>query len=78
MNTPTRLKKIEDKLNAKITNKRAIWPILGGLSTDPSVPHEPTRHLTPKEAGILQSKGVPVPICIALSREKEFQEYLKT
>lgn len=78
MNTPTRLKKIEDKLNAKITNKRAIWPILGGLSTDTSVPHETTRHPTPKEAGMLQSKGMPVPICIALSREKEFQEYLKT
>jgi len=75
MNTPTRLRKIEDKLNAKITNKRAIWPILGGLSTDPS---EPARNVTSQEAGILQSKGVPVPIRIVLSREKEFQEYLKT
>ena len=74
MNTPSRLKKIEDKLNTKQRSKRIIWPIYGGLSADP---HEPSRNITPKEAGILQSKGIPVPLCVALNREKEFQEYLK-
>lgn len=72
MNTPSRLKKIEDKLNTKQRSKRVIWPILGGASGG-----EPYRDLTPKESEILSNKGQPVPICIALSREKEFLEYLK-
>lgn len=73
MNTPGRLRKIEDKLNAKISNKQVIWPILGGASSG-----EQYRDLTPKESEILSNKGQPVPICIALNKEKEFLEYLKT
>lgn len=72
MNTPARLRKIEDKLNAKQGNMRVIWPILGGASSG-----EPYRDVTPQEAQILVSKRQPVPIGIALRREKEFLEYLK-
>lgn len=75
MNTPARLRKIEDKLNTKQKKKHIIWPIYGGLSTDPSLQ---VRNVTPQEAEILISKGQPVPICVALNREKEFQECLKT
>lgn len=78
MNTPARLRRIEGKIHTKQRSKRVIWPILGGLSTAPSVPHESSRNVTPQEAEILISKGQPVPICIALSRENEFLEYLES
>lgn len=77
MNTPARLRKIEAMLNTKQKSKRVIWPIYGGLSTHSSLQHEPSRNVISHEAEILISKGQPVPICIALTREKEFQEYLK-
>lgn len=73
MNTPARLKKIEDKLNLKQGNKHVIWPILGGASGG-----EPYRNVTPKESEMLTNKRGPVPMCIALSREKEFLEYLES
>lgn len=73
MNTSARLRKVEDKLNAKQGNNSVVWPILGGASSG-----EPCRDLTPQESEILSNKGQPVPIAIALSREKEFQEYLKS
>lgn len=73
MNTPARLRKIEDKLNAKVGNKQVIWPILGGASDG-----EPYRTITLAEEKILISKQQPVPIGIALRREKEFLEYLES
>lgn len=75
MNTTARLRKIEGKLHTKQRSKRVIWPIYGGLSTAPSLQ---VRNVTPKEAEILTSKGQPIPICIALNREKEFLEYLES
>lgn len=73
MNTPARLRKIEAKLSIKQRNGRVIWPILGGASGG-----EPYRDVTPKESETLSNKGQPVPICIALSREKEFLAYLES
>lgn len=49
---------------------------MGGLSTDISIPSEPSRDVTAEEAEIAQSKGLPCPILIVLSREQEFLEYL--
>lgn len=71
MNTPSRLRKIEEKINAKACNKQVIWPILGGASSG-----EPYRNITPDEENVLINKREPVPIAVALSREKEFLEYL--
>lgn len=73
MNTPSRLRKIEEKLNAKQRSKRIIWPILGGASSG-----EPYRDVTPQEAQVLVNKGQPAPIGIALGREKEFLKYLES
>lgn len=71
MNSQARLRKIEEKLNQKIGNKRVIWPILGGASKGDSY-----RVVTSEEGRVLMNMGQPVPIGIALSREKEFLEYL--
>ncbi len=81
MNIVTRIRKIEDKLSNKFDKRLDIWPILGGLSTHvpgEDIPDRPSRPVTPQESEILKSKGLPIPICIDLSREEEFQEYLKT
>lgn len=75
MNAPARLRKIEAKLNTKQINKRLIWPIYGGLSTDPS---PQVRNVTPQEVEILLSKRLSAPLCIALNREKEFLKYLES
>lgn len=75
MNTPGRLRRIEKNLNNKFGKKLPIFPIMGGLSSDPN---QSSRNVTPQEAQILQSKRVPVPIRIALSREQEFLEYLES
>lgn len=73
MNTSIRIRKLEDKISNKLDKKTSIWPILGGAFEG-----DPYRDVTPEEGEILKHKGVPIPICIALSREDEFQEYLKT
>lgn len=81
MNTPSRLRKIEDKLNKKQRSKHVIWPILGGLSTripGENTPDLATRPVTSEEGMIAQAKNLPCPILIARSREKEFLAYLES
>ena len=73
MNTSARLRKVEDKLNAKQRSKHIIWPILGGASSGESY-----RDVTPQEGQMLVAKGQPVPIGIALNKEEEFLAYLES
>lgn len=79
MTVAARVNKIEEKLRERFANEQQrqnqnLWPFLGELDKDPSIPH---RSLTPEEFEIAKRKGKPIPIVIALSREQEWQEYLK-
>ncbi|OGE36927.1 hypothetical protein A3B45_00585 [Candidatus Daviesbacteria bacterium RIFCSPLOWO2_01_FULL_39_12] len=68
-------KKIDKILNFR--KKIPIFPIMGGASHNSSALRVATRGVTPEESRIAQAKGLPCPILIDLSREKEFLEYLK-
>lgn len=75
-----------NKKQIKMLNKKAdkilgntnlhFFSIFGGLSNDPLGFDKPHRNVTDAEGGILSSKGLPIPICFALDREKEFLELL--
>lgn len=73
------IKRLNKKIDEILSNRKLpIFPIMAGISTDPSEPREPCREVTPEESEIAHTKGLPCPITIALSREQEFQEYLKS
>jgi len=69
----TRIKRLNKKIDKMFNSKKTIiFPIMGGLALG-----EQVRKVTDEEAQILISKGMPVPINIALNREKELQELIK-
>lgn len=77
MNT-RQLRQLNKRVNEITRNKKVIvLPILGGVNTNTSIPSESSRILTTQEIEILQSKGLPIPILIAKSRENELKELLK-
>jgi len=73
-----RIKQLNKKVDKIISRTQQFtFPIHGGFSNGP-IPITFAREVTPQEAEILQRMNLPVPISIALDREKEFLELLSS